>query len=405
MEQIENLSAEDLLLAPSGSSLDLHAVAIAILRSKRLILLTAFACAIVAFLYVKRQPVTYQAQVELLPPQTARSTGAAALTGTGIGAENSLNVLGAAVQAKSQVDSFTIILQAWPIQDGMVKKFDLVHAYGAPNATVARYILAGRTTISGTREGFIKIALLDTDKQRSALLANGYVDQAREFLRGLALSEASQRRAFYEGQLASTKEALVKAEEAFRHLQQTSGAVSIDSQATALLGAATSLRSQITAKEVEIEGLRGYSTASNPQVQIAESELAALRGQLAQLESHGQGGYTGRALSSVPGAELEYVRATRELKYQESLYDLMVKQYEGSKLDEARDAPAIQVVEPALVPDHKFGPHKAKAALTGFGVGFFAALAFTLYRYWRAKMTPEARGKWAEFRQALRWSA
>ena len=191
----------------------------------------------------------------------------------------------------------------------------------------------------------------------------------------------------------------------FRHMQQTTGIVSVDSQAQTLLGEATGLRSQITAKEVEIEGLKGYSTAANPQVQIAESELAALRGQLSQLESRGQGGYTGKALSSVPTTELEFVRATRDLRYQESLYDLMVKQYEGSKLDEARDAPSIQVIEPALVPDHKFGPHRVKGGLLGFGVGLVLGLLVALYRYWRGRLDTEAETKWMEFRRALRWSA
>ena len=136
-----------------------------------------------------------------------------------------------------------------------------------------------------------------------------------------------------------------------------------------MLETAASLRSQITAREVQLESLRSYSTESNPQVQIAESEMNALRGQLSQLESQGQGGYGGKALKSVPGSEVEFVRATRELKYQEALYDLMLKQYEGSRIDESRDAPIIQVIEPALVPDHKFGPRRYRDMRYAFGAG------------------------------------
>lgn len=392
-------SAEEILLAAPGSEINLHAVLVAILRGKRIILICAFLCGVAALIWVMRQKTTYEADVELLPPAAARTTGAAALA-SGQAGDPGLNALGVAIQGKNQVDSFSVILQAWPLQDSMVKRFDLVNAYKVPNATVARAILASRVKVIATREGFIRLGLTDTDPQRAAVLANGYVDEAREFLKGLALSEASQRRVFYEGQLAATKTDLAKAEENFRRLQQSSGIISVDTQAQQLIGEAAGLRSQITAKEVQLQSLRGYSTDANPQVQIAESELSALRGQLSQVENRGQGGITGKGLSSVPGAQLDFIRATRELRYQEGLYDLMVRSYEGSKLDEARDAPTIQVIEPALVPLIKSGPHRIKTVATGIAAGLFIGLAIVLFRYWKEK---GAADKWLEIKQALDW--
>ena len=251
-------TAEEILLATPGSELDLHAILVAVLRGKRIIIISAVVCGLLAAIWIYRQAPTYQAEVELLPPVTTRATGAAALASGGT-ADIGFNALGAAVSGKTQVDSFSVILQAWPLQESVVKRFDLAKAYKVPNATVARYILASRVQVVGTREGFVKLSIIDTDKARSAEIANGYIDEAREFLRGLALSEASQRRQFYEGQLAAAKVALAKAEDDFRRLQQSSGVISVDSQAQGLIAEAAGLRSQITAKEVQLQSLRGYS--------------------------------------------------------------------------------------------------------------------------------------------------
>ena len=108
-----------------------------------------------------------------------------------------------------------------------------------------------------------------------------YVDEVRASMRGLALTEASQRRLFYEAQLNRVKEDLAQAEVSFKQVQQGSRMISVDSQARTLIEGAASLRAQIAAREVELERLRSYATNVNPQVQIAETEVRALRAQLA----------------------------------------------------------------------------------------------------------------------------
>ena len=375
-------TAEDLFLDNAGSSstsIDWLALVDAILAGKLIILVTAVLCAAAAAALVFHIPHSYRASVSILPPQISRMQSSAMLLGQGSGELSALAGLNNSFQGKSQADLFTVILGAWPIQDGLAKRFGMVKR-GDPSAN-AGGLIASATAIKASKEGIIQISITDTDPNRAAALANGYVDAAREFLRGIALSEASQRRQFYEGQLESTKRDLSNAEVAFKTMQQKSGMISLDTQARSLVETASALRAQITAKEVELQSQRGYLTASNPQLQITQSELTALQGQLSQLESRGQGGYSGKSLSSVPGSELEFVRATRELKYQEGLYDLMVRQYEGARVDEARDAPTIQVIEPALVPAKPYGPRRLRDICIAFVIGSFLGAAINLLLY------------------------
>ena len=377
-------TSDNLLLGDSeagSSAVDWLPLANAVLGGKLVILATALLCAAAAALLVFRIPHSYMATVSMLPPQVNRAQGSAMLLGQGSGDVSALAGLNTAFQTKSQGDIFTVILQAWPIQDELARRFGMMRSNSASDAALARGRVARATSITIGKEGIIHISIADQNPERAAAMANGYIEAARNFLRGMALTEASQRRLFYEGQLESVKRDLSTAEVSFKTMQQKSGMISLDTQARSLVETASGLRAQITAKEVELQSERGYLTPSNPQLQITQTELSALQGQLSQLESRGQGGYSGKSLSSVPGSELEFVRTTRDLKYQEGLYDLMVRQYEGARVDEARDAPTIQVVEPALVPLAPFGPRRARDVTIAFAAGLVLGALINLLRY------------------------
>jgi uncharacterized protein involved in exopolysaccharide biosynthesis len=77
----------------------------------------------------------------------------------------------------------------------------------------------------------------------------------------------------------------------------------------------------------------------------------------------------------VPKVGLEYVRALRELQYNETLFELLSKQYEAARIDEAKDAPVIQVVDSAVPPERKSWPPRALLISLGtFLSGLLACL-------------------------------
>ena len=65
----------------------------------------------------------------------------------------------------------------------------------------------------------------------------------------------------------------------------------------------------------------------------------------------------------LPQAQLEYLRSARDLKYHEALYEFLSKQLEAARIDEAKDAVVVQVVDKAVVPERKSGPHRATIIL------------------------------------------
>jgi uncharacterized protein involved in exopolysaccharide biosynthesis len=387
-------------------SVNLVEIALVILRGKRTMALGAVVLGLVTFFWVFSSKPYFTASVKILPPRS-RPTGAAALMSQAGMSSESGNVFGSletAVQAKTSADLYTAMLQTRPILDAVVTRFGLLGMYHTQSMMIARNALAGSTKVVPTKEGFIVVSVTDLDRNHASDLANGYVLELRNFMRGLALSEASQRRSFYEGQLEKYKDDLANAELAFKKMQQNSKVLSVDAQMRALIEGASDVRAKMVAKEVELQSLRSYSTDSNPQVQIAERELAALRGQLSQMDVRNEPGFTGVGLNNVPEAELNYVRASRELKYQEALYDLMVKQYETSRIDEARDAPVVQVIEPAIPPERKAGPHVAITTLAGAAVGAFLGFLWVCFQAWRATLSADALKQLKGIRKAaFRW--
>ena len=371
-----------------------------LLRNKRGMLAWGLVGALLAVLASLPLKPYYTASTRLLPPQLHPASAVSMLGQLSLGGDaGGLAGLGSALQAKAQGDTFAVLLTAWPVQNEVIKAFHLQSVYHTQSLETARQVLNAHTATDNAK-GFVTVSVTDTDPHRAAAIANGYIEAVRDSMRGMALTEASQRRIFYEAQLGKAKDDLADAETNFTRMQQSNKMVSLDAQARTLLESAATLRSQITAQEVELQRLHTYLTDNNPQLQIAETSLAALRAQLAQVESQNRGGFTGAALASVPGAELDFVRATREVKYREALYDLMVKQYEASRIDESRTAPVVQVIEPAYAPERKTGPHRSVYLLGGFIAAAFLRLLVAVYRFWRSGLDPEETDRLGAVRRA-----
>ena len=300
--------------------------------------------------------------------QLGSLSGAAGLAGGGGG-----------LSLKNPDDLVVAMLKSRTVEDAMVQQFGLLQDIISDSISRQR-----PSSINdrhrNTKDGLIHIAVDDRNPQRAAELANGYVEQLRKLSEHLAITEAAQRRLFFEQQLEQAKNNLVTAEEALKQTEQQTGLIQLDSQARALIESAVSLRAQIAAKEVQIESLQTFATPQNAQLLQAQKELEGLRVQLAKLG--GSEAESGTNLivpkGKVPEAGMEYLRKYREVKYQETIFEILARQFEVAKLDEAREGALIQVVDSGIPPDARSSPKRTLivlgATLFGLLVGAFTAL-------------------------------
>jgi uncharacterized protein involved in exopolysaccharide biosynthesis len=362
---------------------------------KRFVLLVTAVFAILAIVISLLLPARFTATLTLLPPQQNSSMGGALASQLGsMGGLASL--AGGSLGLKNPNDMYVGMFRSRTVEDAMVQHFGLLQEYRLRYASDARKAFEKYSTVDGSgKDALIHISVEDRDPRRAAELANGYVEQFRSLSRSIAITEASQRRAFFEHELEKAKDNLAGAEEALKITEQTTGVILPDSQAHALIESATSLRAQITAREVEIQGMETYATGENAQLVQARRELDDMRAQLAKLGgSEGGSGELMVPKGRVPETSLEYVRKLRDVKYYETIFDILARQFEIAKLDEAKEGALIQVVDPAIPPEIRSFPKRSLIVITatfaGFLVGiFFVLVQFSLERLRRDPVTSE----------------
>lgn len=362
---------------------------IVLLKRKKLITgITLGAAVITAIISLIMTPI-YRAETRILPPQTSSS-----LTGMLTQMTGMPEIAGSALGLKSPGDLYTGMLKSRTVADRIIDRFNLMELYKADYREEARKELLEDVLGAETDKdsGIITISVDDKDPIRSAGMANAFVEELRNLTKGLAVTEAAQRRLFFEEQLKDTKMSLIQAEEDMKGFQEKTGVLQVDAQAKAVIDGIANLRAQIAAKEVQLRVMRTYATPQNPDLQRVEDELKGLKAELGKLEAKGGSGHdpiipTGR----MPELGTEYVRKLRELKFHETLYELLTKQYEAAKLDEAKEATVIQIIDKAIPPEKKAKPKRTLMVLIATFTGFFLSIfaAFFVEFKERAFANPE----------------
>jgi tyrosine-protein kinase Etk/Wzc len=351
----------------------------------------------------------FTAKTTLLPPGAQQqSSSAAALAALG-----SLGGLAGGLGSKTPDELYLNLLKSDSVQRALATRFDLYKRYGIESHEVLRKAMPEYVRVSSDKKsGVITVEVDDKDPKFAADLANAHATEITKVLGRLAVSEAQQRRVFFDQQLKETKENLIKAEQALRGVQEKSGMIVLDQQAEAIIKAVAELKTKIVEREVRLRVMRTGTTAENPDVQLMASELSALRAELARMES--ASGATSAPRSSggidipigkLPAAAVDYVRAMREVKFQEAMLASMLRQFEVAKLDEAKEGPALQQVDVAMPPDRKSKPSRALIVLSATLVALIGSSLFVLARRYRAlvrEQDPESAQAWAKLAQAWR---
>ncbi|MBV9266335.1 MAG: lipopolysaccharide biosynthesis protein [Acidobacteriaceae bacterium] len=371
----------DDLQAPD-SEISLIEILAILLRWKKFIAVTTLAITALASVAVFLLPPSYTAEATILPPQQQQSSLSALASGAlgGLAASSMASQLG----LKNPADLYIGILKSRTIADDIVNKFGLQQVYRTKFESDTRKALSSHASFTSGKESLITISVRDHDPRRAATMANAFIDELYKANSRLAITDASQRRLFFEQELKQEKDALANAEVALKTTEQNTGFVAPTGQAEVLIRSGAQLRAEIASREVQLQAMRSYATDQNPRVEVLKREISALQAQLGQVESSSTSGSSfDLSARKLPEAGMEYIRKMRDLKYHETLYELLAKQYEAARIDEAKQSPLIQVVDRAVAPDKDSRPSRmllvvacalAAAVLTAGGVLCFNAI-------------------------------
>ena len=315
---------------------------------------------------------TFTATTTFLPPQQQQSAAAAMLQSLGaLG-----GIAGAASGIKNPADQYVAFIQSASVENALIDRFELQKRYEQERRDLTQKELEKRTKVSSGKDGLIRVSVEDDEPKFAAELANAYVEELGKLLSRLAVTEAQQRRAFFETKLKEAKESLTRAQQALAGTGVAEGVVRMNPEAA--VGQVAALMARVAAKEVELGAMRNYLTPDSPDFKRAQSELSALRAQLSKAEQN----------SAAGSGKDDYVNKFRDFKYYETLFELMAKQYEIARIDEAREGAVIQVVDRAQPPEWKTKPKKAQIALI---TTLAAGVLLLLWVFVRAALANAAR--------------
>jgi uncharacterized protein involved in exopolysaccharide biosynthesis len=333
----------------------------------RLLVLGPLAVGVLALGISFLVPPTYTAKTQFLPPQQQQSAAASMLASLG-----SLGGLaGAATGLKNPADQYLAYMKSVTLQDAIIERFKLQERYDTKTKVDTRIALTANVRAAGGKDGLISVEADDKDPQFAAELANAHVQELGKLLGKLAVTEAQQRRLFFEKQLTQAKDKLTQSEIDLK-ATGVSGSV-LKSNPASAVAAVAGLQAQVTAQEVKVGAMRGYLAETAPDFKQAMTELANLRAQLSKQEKDSPAG--GKAT-----AEGDYVTKYREFKYHETLFELFAKQYELARVDESREGAVIQVLDVAQPPERKSKPKKALISIIATLAAGFALLLFVFIR-------------------------
>ncbi len=346
-----------------------------IVKHKKMIFLTCLVTFLVTCGITLLMPNIYTSTARILPPQDSRG-GLSSM----LGGMSDLAALAGVSAGGGLGDMYVAMLKSRTISDAIIDKFGLMALFEWQYRTTAYQSLDAKVSISlGKKDGVISVSVEDENPELAAQIANAYIDELKQLNIRINLNNAGRERLFLEERLNIVKADLSEAENALKEFQEKNKAIRIDAQASAIIDAIAQLKGELASKEVELGVMLGSQTEQNPQIIALREGITQIKSQISRLERSPTGKKASDdiflATSDVPELGVQYARLLRNFKVQETLFELLTKQYEISKINEAKNTSTIQVLDSAVVPDKKSKPKRSLIVLmVTFVAGFFSLL-------------------------------
>jgi uncharacterized protein involved in exopolysaccharide biosynthesis len=393
-------------IEPKDDEINLLDYLIVLAKRKNFIIKVTLGFAVIAAIISFIMSPIYKAETKILPP----SNGGSGLATQLMNQLGQLGVLagmgGGSLNGKTPNELYIGLLKSRTVLDRMIDRYDLLKLYGTSYRQNARTKLLDDVLMvrDDKKSGIITINVEDKDPKRAADMANAFVEELQKLNTNLAITQASQRRLYFEEQLKAAKASLSQAEDGMKAFQEKTGALHMESQAKAVIEGIGMLRAQIASKEVELKVMKTYSTPQNPDVRRVEEALKGLRTELSKMEGAGGKGHdplmpTGKMAQ----IGTDYARQLRDLKFNEVLYGLLLQQYEAAKLDEAKEATVVQVVDKAVPPEKRVKPKRILMVVLAGIIGFFLSVFCAFFMEYRERINgnPEDRERFDTLKKYL----
>jgi len=361
---------------------------------------------VVALLIAFLLPSRYESTTRLMPPDQQSGSGLAMLaafagrggsgSSGGSGAMGSLgsalggslgNVAGDLLGLKSSGALFIDMLNGPTIQDSLIGKFNLRKVYWDRYWEDARKDLAKHTDVKEDRKsGVITLQVTDGNPERAKQMAQAYLDALNGLVAQVSTSSARRERMFIEQRLKTVKQNLDTAMQEFSEFASKNGTFDVPSQTKAMVESEATLQGNLVAAQSELEGLRQIYTDNNIRVRSLQARVAALKQQVENMSGNkadlasGDSEIAGDfpSIRKLPLVGVRWANLYRETKIQETVYEMLTQEYELAKIQEAKEIPTVNVLDPPTTPEQHSFPPRTAIVILGTFLAFLFGVAYII---------------------------
>jgi uncharacterized protein involved in exopolysaccharide biosynthesis len=328
-------------------------------KHRRVILVCTLVTFAVSALISLVLPKWYEARATVLPPESTSTQSDMAGLLRFAGYQPAFIPT---VTSPSEI--FSVILESRKVTDAVIDSLNLIERFGFKTRKKAISKLDKYTEVSVTTEGLVEIRYEDKDRDRSAEVANAFVDELDRFNRESRITSAKKVREFIEHRTEQVIGELEEAETELQRFKESTGAVAISEQTEASIETAAEIYGRIAELEVSIERFRQYATDRSPEIVDLKSQIRALERKLGEMGfmTVDTGAVEGSRLfpsfENAPEIEKRLAELMRDVEIKRSVFAVLSGQYEEARIQEMRDTPTVQVLDRASPPLARSRPRR-----------------------------------------------
>jgi capsule polysaccharide export protein KpsE/RkpR len=342
-------------------------------------------------------PKLYTATTRLMPPgygansEMSLALPALAESSEGGGGKGIMGLASQLLGVNTSGELFVGILQSEAVEDRVIAKTGLMDVYSEKYLEDARRTLETHTSIeAGAKTGIIIISVSDKKPARAADIAKAYVTELNQVLAGVNTSSAHRERLFLEERLQQIRQQSEVDAKDFALFASQNAALDIPSQAKAMVTAGAEIQSELIVAKSELSGLQQIYTPNNARVRSLQARVNEMERQAEKFGGKDVDPAKDTALASgdlypsvrqLPLLGVKYLDLYRRAKVDDAVFELLTKEYEIAKVQEAREVPAAQVLDVAVIPEKKSSPHRLMIMLLGAVAGSMFACLYLVGRF------------------------
>jgi tyrosine-protein kinase Etk/Wzc len=330
--------------------------------------------------YALVAPDWYEARLAVLPSQDGENSKLAKVAALGAAA-------GLSPTVSTEVQRIHAVLSSVSVADAVIAKFDLQHGYGARSIEQARKLLREHCSTSiELKAGLVVLACEDRDPAIARAMTAYFGEFGNAVMERITVSTARAERRFLEQMVAKTQDDVDRSSRELREYQERHRVLDLTAQSKAVISAIATLEGDLISKRIQLSYLRGFASPDEPRVQQMTEQIAIVERELRRLESSGSGDRTTdeffpEALR-VPALRFELEQLLRAQKIHETVYAALTQRLAMTRVDEARDTPAFQILDAPTVPTTPSRPRRTRAAALGTAGGLAAGVLWILAPLW-----------------------